>query len=346
MTIALTDLYGDLRPEDVPPAGLDGGRHAIAKLESVKPGNVAITSGGVPGMTAAVTVARIRCGGSVALYPQPHFPGYPGLLALCGLRAMPYPLPAASVDATWLLHMVAMIEFLDPAAIVLNSPHNPTGLTLDDSAIAELVGVAHARGGVVLLDEAFAGITLDSGPERDLGTRPGLIRVGTFNKRFPSMADHRVGYVIGEESWINDIAMAHRTLSLGASISSQRAVVDLLDGDVDSQMRQFRMEIREHRDIALSLLSRSPHLSPANPSAGFFMIVRLDDGVDCAQFARTIREETGLWCASAPSFGVTTESWIRLRLAVSRSDLVRHCELLVDAADRHIGRATVKEVLL
>lgn len=344
MSQRLTDLYGDLRPEDLPPPGLAEAREALAAFERVNVENAALTCGGTAALMSALTVARIRGSRSHVLCPRPHFPGYPGIAALCGLHVSYYDLPRATEDKAWLRRMAVLINNVKPSAVIVNSPHNPTGAVLADRSLVSLTELASSQGGVVVLDEAFAGITLDGERRSPLGLRPGLVRVGSFNKRFPAMADHRLGYVLAEPGWTNDIALAHRTLALGAAVSSQRALVELLAQDPRRQMRQLCDEVREHALLAMLRLGRCRHLHPIMPRAGVFMIVGLEGG-ECTRFAATLRQWTGVWCAAAPSFGAAGQSWIRLRLALPRRDLERYCNAIVDVAERTLGMPLAEELV-
>lgn len=330
--LRLTDAFGSLRPEDVPPAGLMAARDALAAFEGVAATNVSLTCGATAALTAVLTVLRIRSGRNVLLCPRPHFPGYPALATLCGFEVAYYPAQGRYDVTAWIAELREAIRRHQAACVLLNSPHNPTGEVLSRRSVRTLARGARAEGCELVLDEAFAGICRKAAPR--MGLVPGLVRVGSFNKRFPGMADHRLGYALAEAGRIADIALTHRTLSLAASLAAQHALCELLADDPAARLAQLSVEIQEHLRLATRLLRASPHLRPARPQAGFFLLVSLPPGSDAALFSRSLNESTGVWCAAAPSFGVTGESWIRLRLGVPRRDLEQHCLAVVAHARR------------
>ena len=72
-----------------------------------------------------------------------------------------------------------------------------------------------------------------------------VVRVGTFNKRFPAMADVRLGYIVGDRAFVADAALVHRTLSLGASIAAQQTLIDVLSNDPLQQLETLCDELRD-----------------------------------------------------------------------------------------------------
>ena len=343
MKSRITDDYGQVRPEDLPPAGMMLAREALASYERVSVDCVALTCGGSAALTAVLTVLRVRAsstrpGGLTVMLPKPHFPAYPGLAILCGFRPIYYEMPT-SWSAVAVNSLLQTIRINPPAVFLVNSPHNPTGLRFPTSLVHQIADEMSSLSGSMIVDEAFAGIVLKQGEPKRIELFANEVRVGTFNKRFPAMADVRLGYILGDGDLVLDAALVHRTLSLGASVAAQQKLVELLRDDPNGQMETLCDELREHATLAQQILGQSPYLRCSEPDAGFFILVSLEDGTDPAAFARALRETTGLWCAAAPSFGIEEHPWIRLRLAVPMSDLAEHCRHIVTFAANWYERA-------
>jgi aspartate/methionine/tyrosine aminotransferase len=338
MTARITDGYGTIRPEDLPPSGLHQAREALAALEGVPVDHVALTCGGSAALTSVLTVLRIRANITgleelTALSPRPHFPAYPSLAILCGFRPKYYNVPDVWTTEA-VENLLQIIRIGRPHVILVNSPHNPTGVIFPGWLLNRISEEATTFPGSVLLDEAFSGIVLRGFRTECISIVDNVVRVGTFNKRSPAMADIRLGYILGDRELVADAALVHRTLSLGASVAAQQSLIAMINGDYLVNLERLCFELREHLKLARQLLSESPYLTCSDPVAGFFMLVSLKGEIDSAAFARELKEATGLWCAAAPSFGVTDLSWIRLRLGVPVGDLVNHCRSIVAFAAR------------
>lgn len=319
----------------MPPSGLLDARRAIAAFERIGVSSVVLTAGATAALTSVLTMCRLRASRPVMLCPRPHFPGYPGLATLCGFEVVFYPI---AQDSDWVRQLCGLIRKNRPTAILINSPHNPTGTLTGKKELARLTACAQRQGAYLVLDESFAGVHPGGGAVPRLGLWPGLIRLGGFNKRFPCMADVRLGYVLAERSRAVEIAIMHRTLSLGISVAAQKALIPLLRDHPRTRLRTLSAEIWQHAEVAGAILSHCRHLRATPPMAGFFMIIRLPRTSDPADFARRLRARSGVWCAASPSFGVVDDQWIRLRLAVSRSQIVRHARAIVRLANERFGR--------
>ncbi len=88
--------------------------------------------------------------------------------------------------------------------VVLNTPHNPTGVALSTEELREVYDIAGSVGAQVLCDEAYRWIEMPDSPPlacpvRDLGEHG--ISVGTLSKPF-GLPGLRVGWIAGQEELI------------------------------------------------------------------------------------------------------------------------------------------------
>lgn len=86
-------------------------------------------------------------------------------------------------------------EAADAASVVVVNPNNPDGRSLSNADLAGLARRCAARGGMLILDEAFADFT----PERSLlpALPPATIVLRSFGKTY-GLAGVRLGFAIGE----------------------------------------------------------------------------------------------------------------------------------------------------
>lgn len=325
----ITDLYGALRPEDLEPTGLPDLRDALADFAGAPPDHVSITCGGAMALTVVLKTIRIRSDADLVLCPRPHFPGYPSLAALEGFTTGYYDLDPQmgwQLDASLLERQILDLR---PAAVILNSPHNPTGSVLPGGMLERILRAAEATGSMVVLDEAFAGLVYGGEPCPSPAPHPHLVRAGSFNKRFPMMADARLGYFLAEPGFLRDASLIHRSLAIGAGIEVQQRAAELLRNGPHRILSRVRTELREHRDEAAAVLRAGGLFNLHTPEAGLFLWLRLPEGWEPFAFRDAVWDSLGFWCAAGPRFGWETQPHVRLRFAVPQELLRRQCAALV-----------------
>lgn len=92
----------------------------------------------------------------------------------------------------------------DADVVVVVNPNNPTGKLFGRDELLDLHGRLAARGGWLVVDEAF----MDATPEYSLASacpRPGLIVLRSLGKFF-GLAGARVGFVLAEENLLQPLA--------------------------------------------------------------------------------------------------------------------------------------------
>ena len=142
-----------------------------------------------PGSAAAVAVPGTQA--AIQLLPT--------LFASCrvGIVTPTY----AEHAAAWARagHAVREVSTLDPEAdmVVLVNPNNPDGSITPQDSILELAERAAARGGLVLVDEAFADVAPAASVAPWAG-HPGLVVLRSFGK-FYGLPGLRLGFVLGPE---------------------------------------------------------------------------------------------------------------------------------------------------
>ena len=103
---------------------------------------------------------------------------------------------AHSVD-----HATTLIELENATIAVIVNPNNPDGRVVPQTAIRELADRIDARGGLVVVDEAFADVDPDASVIEDCG-HSGLLVLRSFGKFF-GLAGVRLGFAIGATTLIN-----------------------------------------------------------------------------------------------------------------------------------------------
>jgi cobalamin biosynthetic protein CobC len=101
---------------------------------------------------------------------------------------------------------VTVVETLDAAAdvVVLVNPNNPDGRIVSPDRLRALADDLAARGGLLVVDEAFADVAVQASIAAEAG-RPGLLILRSFGKFF-GLAGVRLGFALGTTAEIDRLA--------------------------------------------------------------------------------------------------------------------------------------------
>ena len=124
------------------------------------------------------------------------------------------------------LPMETLDRTLDADVVVVCNPNNPDGRRHDPARLAELADAMAARGGLLVVDEAFA----DAMPELSLAShaRPGLVVLRSLGKFF-GLAGLRLGFAIAEPQMARLLRQAIGPWAVGGAVAEigRRALMDV-----------------------------------------------------------------------------------------------------------------------
>jgi len=186
-----------------PSHGVPRLRNAIAAMWGARYGReidpdseVTVTTGATEGMLAAL-LAIVDPGDEVILF-EPFYDAYVGDIIYAGgvpryvtLRAPdwsfdPDALAAAFTDKT--------------KALILNTPHNPTGKVFTRDDLARIAALCQEHDVIAITDEVYDRIIFDAAVHVPLATLPGMwertLTLNSTGKTF-SMTGWKIGYAIG-----------------------------------------------------------------------------------------------------------------------------------------------------
>ncbi|MCU0439456.1 MAG: methionine aminotransferase [Raineya sp.] len=135
-------------------------------------------------------------------------------------------------------------------AIIINSPHNPTGSTLKEKDLQELQKLVQGTDIVVISDEVYEHIIFDGEPHQSVALYPELaqrsIIVSSFGKTYHTTG-WKVGYVLAPENLMVEFQKVHQYNVFSVNIASQAAFAEILkDKDLYLSLGQFYQEKRNY----------------------------------------------------------------------------------------------------
>jgi aspartate/methionine/tyrosine aminotransferase len=173
-------------------------RQAIASLyESIEPDEV---------LTFAGAEEAVFCLLNVVLGPGDHaivsWPGYQSLYEVCRAAGADVTLHELHEANGWALDLVRLRRELTPRTrlIVVNLPHNPTGMLADRATFDGLVAMAEEAGARLLVDEVYRGLEVDEADRLPTGADVSAlgISLGVMSKAY-ALAGLRIGWLASHD---------------------------------------------------------------------------------------------------------------------------------------------------
>jgi aspartate/methionine/tyrosine aminotransferase len=210
--------------------GMPGLRRAIAKrmgeyngIQADADRNVTVTCGATEAMICAF-MSNLDPGKEVILF-QPFYENYHPDAYLCGAKPVYVTLrePDWSIDEREL----ARAFNARTAAIVINTPHNPTGKVFTREELGWISRLCQKWGVLVFSDEIYEHILYDGALHVSPASVPGLedrtITIGSASKTY-GITGWRVGWAVAHEKLTNGLRQVHDFMTVCAATPLQEAV--------------------------------------------------------------------------------------------------------------------------
>lgn len=217
--------------------------------------DVVVTTGASEAIAAAV-LALVEPGDEV-LVLEPWFDLYAAVIDLAGgVRVSVPPVPG-----TFRPDPVALRAAVGPRSrlVIVNSPHNPTGVVMTQAELAAIAAVAVDADLLVLADEAYEHLWYDDNRHIPIATMPGMaartITVGSAGKSL-SFTGWKVGWATGPADLISAVRVVRQHLSYVSGGPFQWAVAEGLDALPPTYWDQFRATLAHQRDLLAHGLSQ------------------------------------------------------------------------------------------
>ena len=314
-----------------PGSGTPELRSAIAEHQAARYGlvpdpdtEVLVTVGATEAISAAL-LALVHPGDEVLLI-EPYYDSYAAAVALAGATRRSVPLVADG--DRFALDLDALAQAITPAtrALILNSPHNPTGTVLRRGELAALAALAIEHDLLVITDEVYEHLVFDGAQHLPIATLPGMaqrtLSVSSAGKTF-SVTGWKIGWVCGPAQLVAAVLAAKQFLTFVGGAPFQPAVAHAL--------RAERAWLTAH---CAALQDKQRRLAAGLGAAGFG--VRRSEGTyfvcadvrplgysDGLQFCRELPDRAGVVAVPVQVFADDPTPWRHLvRFAFCKRDEV------------------------
>jgi len=289
---------------------------------------VLVTAGATEAVAAAL-LALLEPGDEVIAL-EPYYDSYAACIAMAGARRVPVTLRAPDFrpDLDALRDAVTDRTRL----ILLNSPHNPTGMVATRAELAEIARLATERDLLVVTDEVYEHIVFD-GEHIPLATLPGMrertVTISSAGKTF-SFTGWKIGWVTAPPELVSAVRTAKQFLTYVSGGPFQYAIAAGL-ALPDSFYADLSAGLRRKRDLLAAGLSAAG-FGVFAPQGTYFITTDISGltGADGLDFCRRLPHVCGVVAVpNAVFYDDKAAGRSQVRFAFCKRD-----EQLAAAADR------------
>ncbi|MEG1039936.1 MAG: pyridoxal phosphate-dependent aminotransferase [Pseudomonas sp.] len=271
--------------------------------------------------------------GDEVLVAEPMYVTYEAVFGACAARLVPVPVRP---ENGFRVDPADVAARLTPRtrALLINSPHNPSGASLSRDTWERLAQLCIAHDLWLISDEVYSEL-LYEGEHFSPASLPGMAaRCATINSLSKShaMSGWRVGWVIGPPALCEHLSNLALCMLYGLPDFILDAAQVALEHDLP-QVRHMRETYRERRDRVCASLTGCPGISVHRPDGGMFVMIDIRaTGLGAQAFAERLLEEHGVSVLAGDAFGPSAAGHLRLGLVLDSERLQQACERIARCA--------------
>ncbi|RZL04746.1 MAG: aminotransferase class I/II-fold pyridoxal phosphate-dependent enzyme [Pedobacter sp.] len=319
-----------------PMAGTAALRNAISAKNELLYGatydpetEITVTAGGTQAIFTALA-ATINIGDEVIIF-EPAYDCYSPTVKLLGGLVKPFGLAPPEYEIDW--NMVKKLFSVNTKMIILNSPQNPTGRTLKEKDIQELIKLTKNTDILILSDEVYEHIIFDGEKHLSVSKYPELRErsfvIASFGKLLHATG-WKVGYCLAPEYLMKEFRKVHQFNVFSVNTPMQVGIAKYLSDP--ARYMELAGFFQQKRDLFRGLLRETKFkLLPCNGS--YFQCVTYNEIGDLSDKDMAIRlvEEFGVASVPVSAFYIrnTDHQVLRFCFAKKQETLEKAVERLM-----------------
>lgn len=230
---------------------------------------ITITAGATQGIYTCMA-AFVKPGDEVILF-EPAYDCYAPAITIHGGKPVYCSLDAPHFKINW--QQVREKISSDTRAIILNSPHNPSGTVLSADDLQTLQALVAGTNVLIISDEVYEHMVFDNQRHESVARYPALrersLIISSFGKTVHTTG-WKIGYVAAAKELSAEFRKIHQFLVFAVNHPLQLALAEFLsDSSHYTELRHF---YQAKRDLFLSLTSSS-RLKPLHSAGTYFQLM-------------------------------------------------------------------------
>jgi len=296
--------------------------------------DVLVTSGATEAMFAAI-LGLTDAGDEVIVF-EPVYDTYVPNLVMAGVT--PHYVPLRGEHWRFDADELAKAFNSRTKAIVINTPHNPTGKVFSRDELRSIAQLCQQYNAVAITDEVYEHILYDDANHVPMATLPGMaertLTISSLGKTF-SVTGWKIGWAMGPAALVQAVNQAHQFITFAVAAPLQAAAATALNLPF-AFFENLQSTYQLRRDRMLQVLRRAG-FKVFKPQGSYFIMIDWR-GVaprhvqDDMQFARWLIQEIGVACIPASPFYQEADK--QLGQYFARFAVCKKAETLDAAAER------------
>ena len=258
--------------------------------------------------------------GDKVLIPNPGYPTYTSVTKLVGAEPLFYNL---SDEHNWQPNFEELEnqDLTDVKIMWVNYPHMPTGTNATLEMFEKLVAFGKKHHILIINDNPYSFILNDK-PISILqveGAKDIALELNSLSKTF-NMAGWRVGMVLGNATFINEILKVKSNMDSGMFYGIQKGAIEALQLSDDWFLTQNKI-YEERRNLIWQLADKLGTTYNKN-STGLFVWAKIPEGKKSEEITDAVLYDKDIFITPGTIFGSQGEGYIRFSLCVT-TDIIK-----------------------
>lgn len=292
--------------------------------------NIIITIGAAEAIFAGI-MATVNEGDEVILF-SPAFMFYENTVKMAGAKVVEVSLKP---EDKFQINIGEVREKITDKTkmIVLNNPHNPSGIVFDKESLIALGELAVENNILILSDEIYDEIVYDGVQCFSLASvekyKQNVITINGFSKAY-AMTGWRLGYIVANKEIMQAILKVHQYSTTCVPTFIQIGTANSMNEDEClQQVENMRKIFEKRRNILMEKLSQIEGIRFVPVKGAFYILLDISDfGLTDEEFATKFLEDEGVATVPASGFSEGFKGHIRISYATSEEQIIKGLEKL------------------
>jgi len=253
---------------------------------------ITITPGATYGIYTAFTSFLQK--GDEVIVLEPAYDSYIPNIEANGAKAICVSLSVPTFNVDWNKVKDAISE--QTKAIIINTPHNPTGSVWTTQDWDELASIVRDTDIIIISDEVYEQLIFDGKKHFSVLEHTELkersFAIFSFGKVFNNTG-WKTGYVIASPALTQNFRKAHQYIAFSVNTPSQYAIAQYLSSP---ELPDVGLLMQQKRDYFLKLMKELPFTIHRNTSGSYFQVAGYEQISDLPdlEFAKWLTKEYGV----------------------------------------------------
>ena len=262
---------------------------------------------------------------------SPYYVSYPHLIKLAEPTAIINIVPLNKDNYSLDINKIEDVINDRTKCIIINSPHNPTGMCLNKLEIESLIDICLKNNIYLLSDEVYEKLTYKNNSFISFASYPNikdkLILTNGYSKSY-AMTGWRIGYTIAPKPIIHKMNLMQQHINTNTCTFVQKGACSIYKHDqthIDSYIEELELRMNYFHNM----INDSHVMKGVMPQGGFFYFADISKTkLTSNDYCVKLLKETGIASTPGVAFGYDWDNYVRFSLSTSMNTIKRACNLI------------------